>query len=60
MVDVLTRTLAETDPAIHAAVQQELLRQQDSAAKARDAADGLPPPATPSRTPGIVRALPGP
>ena len=28
MVDVLTRTLAETDPAIHAAVQQELLRQQ--------------------------------
>ena len=30
MVDVLTRTLAETDPAIHAAVQQELLRQQDT------------------------------
>src|SRR5215216_1253165 len=28
MVDVLTRTLAETDPAIHAAVHQELLRQQ--------------------------------
>ena len=30
MVDVLTRTLAETDPAIHAAVQQELLRQQST------------------------------
>ena len=28
MVDVLTRSLAETDPQIHAAVQQELLRQQ--------------------------------
>jgi glycine hydroxymethyltransferase len=28
MVDVLTRSLAETDPAIHAALQQELLRQQ--------------------------------
>ncbi|MDQ0853444.1 glycine hydroxymethyltransferase [Arthrobacter sp. V4I6] len=28
MVDVLTRSLAETDPLIHAAVQQELLRQQ--------------------------------
>ena len=28
LVDVLTRSLAETDPQIHAAVQQELLRQQ--------------------------------
>ena len=28
MVDVLTRSLAETDPLIHAAIQQELLRQQ--------------------------------
>jgi glycine hydroxymethyltransferase len=28
MVDVLARTLADTDPAVHAAVHQELLRQQ--------------------------------
>jgi glycine hydroxymethyltransferase len=28
MVDVLTRSLAETDPLINAAIQQELLRQQ--------------------------------
>ncbi|MBG6183096.1 glycine hydroxymethyltransferase [Arthrobacter sp. CAN_A214] len=30
MVDVLTRSLAETDPLVHAAIQQELLRQQDT------------------------------
>ena len=30
MADVLTRTLAETGALVHAAVQQEVLRQQDT------------------------------
>ena len=30
MVDLLTRSLAETDPAIHAALQEELARQQST------------------------------